>query len=239
LEEEKNYQNALEELLNLDVTKYNIKSIGFEKDDDSNYHMDFITSTSNIRATSYSIPNEDKHKTKGIAGNIIPAMITTTAIATGLVSFELYKLVLKKEKSFFFNHFMNTSFNIFQSAEPSDAPKKFSDRWDIWDRFDINEGKDITMNELIKIIKERYDLSIVGISFDGIPLMVGSSIGSTTKDIPISKLLIDNYDYDFPKRKKYLDLTIISNDSNGSTVNCPIVKLQFKFDDKKKILKKN
>ena len=34
----------------------------FEKDDDSNFHMDFITAASNLRAECYEIPPADKHK---------------------------------------------------------------------------------------------------------------------------------------------------------------------------------
>jgi len=34
----------------------------FEKDDDTNYHMDFIVSASNLRATNYGITLADKHK---------------------------------------------------------------------------------------------------------------------------------------------------------------------------------
>ena len=34
----------------------------FEKDDDSNYHMDFIVAASNLRATNYAIALADKHK---------------------------------------------------------------------------------------------------------------------------------------------------------------------------------
>ena len=34
----------------------------FEKDDDTNYHMDFIVSASNLRATNYGITLADKHQ---------------------------------------------------------------------------------------------------------------------------------------------------------------------------------
>jgi ubiquitin-activating enzyme E1 len=44
---------------------YKMNTIDFEKDDDTNFHMDFITATANLRATNYSIPNCDKHKAKG------------------------------------------------------------------------------------------------------------------------------------------------------------------------------
>ena len=39
-----------------------VQPIDFEKDDDTNLHMDFITACSNLRAENYDIPPADKHK---------------------------------------------------------------------------------------------------------------------------------------------------------------------------------
>jgi ubiquitin-activating enzyme E1 len=61
-----------------------------------------------IRARNYKITECDHNKTKMIAGKIIPAIATTTAMITGAVSAEFYKFVqgftdLDKFKSSSFN----------------------------------------------------------------------------------------------------------------------------------------
>ena len=58
----------------------------FEKDDDSNGHVDFVTAASALRAQMYAIKPADRFTTKRIAGKIIPAIATTTAAVAGLVS---------------------------------------------------------------------------------------------------------------------------------------------------------
>lgn len=80
------------ELLALGKPHFNVTPLEFEKDDDNNFHMDFIVAASNLRASNYKIPPADKYKSKLIAGKIIPAIATTTSLVSGCVALELYKL---------------------------------------------------------------------------------------------------------------------------------------------------
>ena len=72
-------------------TKINI--VEFEKDDDTNYHIDFMAAVANLRARNYKITEAERFKIKMIAGKIIPAIATTTAMVVGAIGLELLKLI--------------------------------------------------------------------------------------------------------------------------------------------------
>uniref|UniRef100_A0AAR2ISJ7 E1 ubiquitin-activating enzyme n=1 Tax=Pygocentrus nattereri TaxID=42514 RepID=A0AAR2ISJ7_PYGNA len=106
-------------------------------DDDSNFHMDYIVATSNLRAENYDIPAADRHKSKLIAGRIIPAIATTTAAVAGLMCLELYKLVQGHRRiSSFRVAYVNMAVQYYVLSQPGRAPtftvsKTSSPGWDV------------------------------------------------------------------------------------------------------------
>jgi len=131
-----------EKIINLENIK--LYPIEFEKDDEKNYHIEFITYASNLRAENYGIEQTDKLKTKKIAGNIIPAITTTTTLICSLVMFELIKIVNEKKKiSNYKNAYINMALSVFCFTEPVETVKKKVGKMEIseWDVIKFDDEK--------------------------------------------------------------------------------------------------
>lgn len=181
----------------------------FEKDDDSNFHMDFIVAASNLRAENYDIPAADRHQSKLIAGRIIPAIATTTAAVAGLMCLELYKLVQGHQKiSSYRTAYMYLAAPHFVFSQPT-PPQQFEvagKKYTLWDDF-LVEGRrggqqEMTLGDLFQFIKDQYNLTISGLFYGPAVLYMGQeerlkqSVSDvvkkvTKKDIPQNKKMLE------------------------------------------------
>jgi molybdopterin/thiamine biosynthesis adenylyltransferase len=183
----------------------------FEKDDATNFHMDFIHAGANLRARNYKIKGVDALQSKLIAGRIIPAIATTTASATGLVCLELYKQVQAKKLEAFRNAFVNLALPVFQLIEPMPPAKiksrterrrpdpinhpdyveeeevvAYPDPHTVWDHLVVDEG-DITVQEFIDFFAKKHSWTVNSIALPVIvdkketAAMVYNSFTASTK----------------------------------------------------------
>ncbi|XP_074586988.1 ubiquitin-activating enzyme E1 2-like [Curcuma longa] len=210
-------------------TEFRMNPIQFEKDDDINYHMDFIAGLANMRARNYSIPEVDKLKAKFIAGRIIPAIATSTAMATGFVCLELYKVLAGGHKvDDYRNTFANLALPLFSIAE-SVPPKtiKYRDMsWTVWDRW-IIKG-DFTLRQLLQWLRDK-GLSAYSIS-SGTSLLYNSMFPrhKDRMDRKVVDLVKEVAKVEIPAYRRHIDVVVACEDEeNGEDVDIPLVSIYF------------
>ncbi|KAH0792565.1 Ubiquitin-like modifier-activating enzyme 1 [Histomonas meleagridis] len=211
----------------------------FEKDDNTNGHIDFISAAANLRAISYRIPTSNKLEIKGIAGNIIPALATTTSMICGFVTLEMLKVhnISKKNLEDFKDGFINISTASFQFIQPMKCDMKYIKEIDyhfsMWDKW-IIEG-DLTVGEFNERFVEKYKLRPMII-------MIGTTIVYANNNFLLSKERQEEYanrkitdvyvkeaGMKLPEEKGMIQVGVImESDENRRNVETPTIYLKFK-----------
>ncbi|KAM4603949.1 ubiquitin-like modifier-activating enzyme 6 isoform 2-T2 [Polymixia lowei] len=183
-----------------------VTPLQFEKDDDSNGHMDFVASASALRARMYAIEAADRLKAKRIAGKIIPAIATATAAVAGLVALELIKVVGGYGFESFKNCFFNLAIPVVVLTET--APLKRTHIRDnitfsIWDRWTVYGHEDFTLSDFINAVREKYGIEPImvvhGVKMLYVPVMPGHS---KRLKLTMHKLIKPSVE------RRYVDLTV-------------------------------
>lgn len=209
------------------------------QDDDTNHHIDFITACSNLRARNYAIREADRHETKFTAGKIIPAIATTTALVTGAVCMEIYKLVQPSKRAIedFRCFSCNLALPILSSSEPiapastTSALKAGPMKWTLWDRLEVREG-DITLEALMAHFQSKYGLEITMLSHGA--SMLFANLGVLTKKAKerlkekVSDLVQKVGGAKLADKDKYIVLEALVQNEDEEEVEIPYVRMRFR-----------
>lgn len=222
-----------------ELAGFKLTPVDFDKDIDD--HMLFVTSCSNLRAMNYSIPTEDTHRSRAIAGRIIPAIATTTALVTGLVCLELYKIVGTPRKELtleaYKNAFCNLAIPFMTFSEPT-APAKTKAmlkgkewEWTAWDSLDMNLGN-ITLGEFMDHFESEYNLEISMLSY-GVSILYSFFANKKKveerKAMKMTDVITSITKKEFPPNQLFIVLEIIANDKEtDEEVDLPYIKFRFR-----------
>lgn len=210
-----------------------LKGIDFDKDTDD--HIRVVASCSNLRARNYNITEADMHTSRGIAGKITPAIATTTALVTGAICLEIYKLVQRKDADKYRNSFTNLALPLFTNMEPQ-PPKTTKSlvngkewKWTPWDRIDISQP-DMTLAELLKYLEDEYGVELSMLS-SGVSILysnfmnkkkMNERMGQSLKGIVESVTKHEMH----PKQKYMIFEIIVTDLESGDDIEVPYLRFK-------------
>jgi ubiquitin-activating enzyme E1 len=134
-----------------------------------NFYINFILSFSNLRANNYFLEKCDFLTAKEIAGNIIPAIVSTTATITGLCYIQMYNILQTDQLTFFRNSILNLSINEFNLFIPEekryikDFPKteKILLKKVIQKDFTVRDKIDLYINISEKNLVDNFKINLI------------------------------------------------------------------------------
>ena len=217
-------------------TKLSIEVLEFEKDDDSNGHIDYMTLSSNFRAENYEIEQAQRHKIKMIAGKIIPAIATTTAMIVGAVGIEFYKFYLESPLENLRSCFSNLGISMINFSEPMPPVvakdkdydeillgpvKAMPSKWNTWSRIQV-KGKKMKVKELVEYLNKEFSITMEGLSIGR--LLVWNSFGQKPdySESVIEDLYNEHVGEVYPG-KRYFVFTASAVDAEMVDLNMPYV----------------
>jgi ubiquitin-activating enzyme E1 len=211
-----------------------LRPVDFDKDVDD--HMHFVTACSNLRARNYKIPEADMHRSRLIAGKIIPAIATTTALVTGLVGIELYKVVQGKPLEAYKNGFANLAIPVFAFSEPT-PPKATVAKmkragvdtewaWTAWDKVDVRGN--LTLKAFIDHFQSEYGLEVSMLSY-GVSILYSffQNKKKSAERMPmrLSQVVAEVTGKALADGQAFVILEVMCQNEDGDDVDLPCVRL--------------
>jgi hypothetical protein len=169
----------------------------FEKDNDDNFHVDFIHALANVRASNYKLDEMDWITVKIKAGRIVPALATTTAAIAALQTIELIKFLKDCKFDQYRNSFLNLAVPSLMQSEPGLALKTKLGTGEspievtLWDRWEYDaDNRAVTLLQIVEYLEKNYSLSVRDIFYGQLPLFMSAlNLGNRTTALDAKPLL--------------------------------------------------
>lgn len=217
-----------------------LNEIFFMKDNINNSQYDFIYACSNLRAINFQIPQSDYIKVKTISSKIVPSIVTSNAVITGLASMQIYllaKLMIEKEKNnnildseealkYFRNYYINLGLNGYTYTnipkkilhnKNNDIPKD----WTFWDSIIINGP--LKISEFINEIEIKYKIIVMSIH-SGKSLIFDINDSKEMADYKVEELFQKITGIIIKPNRKYLTFHLSVKSLDDKEINMPRIK---------------
>lgn len=207
----------------------------FEKDDDTNSHIDLIAACANLRGLVYQIKPVDRLEAKRIAGRIIPAIATTTSVVSAHVALELIKVASAAPLEDYRNVTVNLALPFYLYAEPDPAHKqRLGDvSYTKWDNWDVRLGLDVPVSAVMEHFQSRFGLQVQSI-------VHGASIVYHEDFMPDTEAAMRDCLGPLDKGAKFAEIVVMfhGNKEANEVLSGPAVRYHLKAPVKKRKVKK-
>jgi ubiquitin-activating enzyme E1 len=245
-EDAKALEDLRQEFKSLDLSKATkFRPADFEKDDDSNHHIDLITQATNLRSYNYHLKESTRAHCRLTAGKILPALATTTACITGFVQLEIYKHIKGVSLDDYRAATINLAMNVFCCENLPDPIKTKSgmdqatympvvaipEGFTVWDTVDIKG--ELTLQGFLDEFKKQHHGAVIDMLASQQKVLYNETIGVNASEEALNTKLIDLYvklcGPVFPVSRNYIVFdSICCEDESGDTGVVPRVRYYFK-----------
>lgn len=195
---------------------------------------------SNLRARNYKIEEVDNFKVKLIAGKIIPAIATTTAMVVGAVGIEIIKFLLNKPAEVYKNVTINLALPLWVFNDPlppiMNEDKEFDPimcgpikvvpgKFTKWNKIDVKGP--MTLEQLKNHFETTYKIEVSMITFGS--ATVYSSYGADAKKrlpLKVEEAIANVTKKPFPQWKKLIPIGVSGNTQDGTDCLLPDIRYQ-------------
>lgn len=219
------------------LNEINLKEITFSKDNITNSQYNFIYACCNLKAINFQIPQCDFLKVRSISSKIVPSIITSNAVITGLSSMQLYllaRLIIEKENNneilnndealkLFRNYYINLGINSYQfsylpKALLHNEKIHFPKNWTEWDSLILNGP--LNISEFIINIEEKYKVSIKSIHSEK-SMIYNENDSEEIKNFKVEDIFEKITKTTINHKKKYLILYLSAKTRDGIEAKMP------------------